>query len=309
MIAPAPSMAATLAQRAGYGWRVVQRATGVLRSRIRPVSRRTATAVPFNAMFDSALLPQFDCERAELEAFDLYLYDVMNSPRLRGQVVFEYGTLLRAIDAWVGVRVLDIGTGRSTLPRWMSRVGASVTTFDLPSPAERTSAGFHDRIDAVVARRGGVVRPVSGSMHALPFATGSLDLVTSLSVVEHLDTDLPARRHVPYDEQQRRLGGVLDEMMRVTRPGGCIYLTSECCDYQRATTDNWRVAYYYDDGPPLSAAWPVADVPRLFYDYVAAHGFTLVEPCVFRAADIGLERHWTWRGPYFSGFSLLARKR
>src|SRR4051794_24326247 len=115
----APHTAATFGQRAGYGWRIVQRAIGVLRSRIRPATRRTAVVVPLNAMFDSALLPQFDRERAELEAFDLYLYDVMNDPRLRGQIVFEYGTLLRTIDKWVGLRVLDIGTGRSTLPRWM----------------------------------------------------------------------------------------------------------------------------------------------------------------------------------------------
>ena len=105
-------------------------------------------------------------------------------------------------------------------------------------------------------------------MRDLPFADNSFDLVTSLSVVEHLDTDLPARTFVPYDEQQRRLARVLDEMIRVTKPGGHLYVTSECCDFSRATTDRWKPAYYYDDGPALSGAWPVEDVPRLFYDYV-----------------------------------------
>ena len=102
-------------------------------------------------------------------------------------------------------------------------------------------------------------------MRCLPFADASFDLVTSLSVVEHLDTNLPERTFVPYQEQQRRLAEVLDEMIRVAKPGGSIYVTSDCCDYDRATTDNWRGAYYYEEGPALSAAWPVADVPCLFY--------------------------------------------
>jgi SAM-dependent methyltransferase len=301
---PAP----TLRQRASYGWRVMQRASGVLRSRWRPLAKAGRAAVAFNTMFDTTTLGALDRERAELERFDLYLFDAMNTPRLRGQIVFEYGTLLRAIEEWSGVRVLDIGTGRSTLPRWMSAAGAEATTFDLASPVEKASGGFQDRVDALVARRPRILRAVSGSMRALPFAAASFDLVTSLSVVEHLDADLPARTYVPYDDQQRRLGAVLDEMIRVTRSGGHIYVTSECCDYTRATSDNWRGAYYYDEGPPLSGAWPVEDVRRLFYDSLTDRGLTLVGGCAFSPDDIAREHRWTWRGPYFSGFSVLARR-
>jgi SAM-dependent methyltransferase len=146
-------------------------------------------------------------------------------------------------------------------------------------------------------------------MRRLPFAGASFDLVTSLSVVEHLDTDLPARTFVPYAEQTRRLAEVIDEMIRVTRTGGYLYITSECCDFARATSDGWKPAYYYDEGPELSGAWPVEDVARLFYDYAAARGCALVGGVQFAAPDIAREDHWTWRGPYFSGFSMLARKR
>ena len=299
----------TLGARASYGWTVLGRASGVLRARLRGrVAEPARVPVPFNAMFDRALVAALEAERAALERFDLYLFDVMNAPRLRGQIVFEYGTLIRATSSWRGVRVLDIGTGRSTFPRWMSRAGADVTTFDLARPAEQGAGGFHERVDQVVRKSPGVLHRVCGSMRALPFAGASMDLVTSLSVVEHLDTDLPARRFVPYEEQQRRLREVLDEMIRVTRPGGSLYVTSECCDYERATTDNWRGAYYYDEGPPLSAAWPVDDVPRLFYDYVAQRGCTLTGGVQFNPADLADPRHWTSRGPYFGGFSMLARK-
>ncbi len=259
-------------------------------------------------MFNSALPEALGHERSVLERFDLYLYDVMNSPRLEGQIVFEYGTLLHQIDGWSGLRVLDVGTGRSTLPRWMSRQGAVVTPFDLSTPAERSWGGFKERVNRMVTGSGDPMFPVAGSMRDLPFADASFGLVTSLSVVEHLDTDLPARTFVPYEEQQRRLARVLDEMIRVVKRRGFIYVTSECCDFQRATMDRWKPAYYHEEGPALSGAWPVQDVSRLFYEYVAARECELVAGIQFETANIGREDHWSWRGPYFSGFALLARK-
>lgn len=301
----------TTKERLGYGWRVMGQASGVLLARVRPLPHSTRgedRVQPANVMFNATIPPALGAERAALERFDLYLYDVMNSPRLQGQIVFEYGTLLRAIDGWACLRVLDIGTGRSTFPRWMSREGAVVTTFDLSKPAERSWGGFQERVNDVVGRRPGTVHAVVGSMRGLPFGDASFDLLTSLSVVEHLDTDLPDRTFVPYEEQQRRLGQVLDEMIRVATPGGHIYITSECCDFERATIDRWKPAYYYDEGPALSGAWPVQDVPRLFYDYLTARGCALVGGVQFAPPNIAREDHWTWRGPYFSGFSVLARK-
>jgi SAM-dependent methyltransferase len=297
--------------RLRFGVGVARRALAVLRSRLRPIPPRTTgpdAAPAANGMFSAERAASLRAERLALERFDLYLHDVMNSPRLIGQIVFEYGTLLRAVTGWSALRVLDIGTGRSTLPRWMSGAGAVVTTFDLAAPAEPAHRGFQERVNRFVARRAGTMHAVLGSMRDLPFADSTFDLLTSLSVVEHLDTDLPARTFVPYPEQQRRLARVLDEMIRVARPGGLIYVTSECCDYQRATTDRWKPAYYHDGGPALSGAWPVDDVPDLFYGYVAARGCTLVGGVQFAAADIARPECWTWRGPFFSGFSMLARK-
>ena len=159
-----------------------------------------------------------------------------------------------------------------------------------------------------MARRAGTIAGLAGSMRRLPCGDERFDLVTSLSVVEHLDTNLPDRAYVPYAEQCRRLAEVLDEAIRVTAPGGHIYLTSECCDFDRATSDAWRPAYYYLNGPPLSGAWPVQDVPALFYDFVAERGCTLVGGVQFDPAAIGDPDSWSFRGSYFSGFSMLARK-
>jgi SAM-dependent methyltransferase len=305
---PVPSP--TLAQRLDYGARVMGLAFGVVTARVRDAAthRRPAGTLPYNTMFRRSLLPRLETHRRALETFDLYLFDIMNSERLRGEKVFEYGTLLNAVPDWRGLRVLDIGTGRSTLPQWMAYHGASVTTVDLPQPAEDRWGGFQERVNGFVARRAGGRGGVASSMRRLPFRDGSFDLVTSLSVVEHLDTNLPDRAYVPYDEQRRRLREVLDEAIRVTAPGGQFYLTTECCDFERATTDAWRSAYYYVDGPALSGAWPVRDVLPLFYDYVAERGCTPVGGVQFDPIAIDDADSWSFRGPYFSGLAMLARR-
>jgi SAM-dependent methyltransferase len=306
-----PVPVATLAQRIDYGRRVVTLAARMLAARARAGVSAVAplAVVPYNGMFRRDGLSALEAQRRALETFDLYLFDIMNSVRLQGEKVFEYGTLLHGIPSWRNLRVLDVGTGRSTLPQWMTFQGARVTPLDLDTPAEDRWGGFQVRVNDVVARRAARLRGVAASMRCLPFQDGAFDVVTSLSVVEHLDTDLPARTYVPYAEQRRRLARVLDESIRVTAPGGHIYLTSECCDYDRARVDTWRSAYYYVDGPALSAAWPVRDVRALFYDYVAERGCELVGGVQYDPAIIDDLNSWSNRGPYFSGFSMLARKR
>jgi SAM-dependent methyltransferase len=288
--------------------RVVSRALGVISSRARPAPIRSHTPEPFNTMFDSSRLHAFSAEKQRLARFDTYLFEVMHAARLKGQIVFEYSTLVQAVGRWKGLRVLDIGTGRSTLPKWMSAQGADVTSFDLAAPVERPSRGFQERVDSFVASRHGIVRTVAGTMRQLPFADNAFDLVTSLSVLEHLDTDLPGRAYVEYGEQRRRLAQTLDEMVRVTSPGGHVYITSDCCDFAHATSDAWRDAYYYVQGPALSGAWPVHDVPQIFYEYLGARGCALVGGCQFDPRAIAEPSHWTFRGPFFSGFSVLARR-
>jgi len=262
-----------------------------------------------NGMFTRSALPQLEREKVRLETFDLGLFSALNDPRLLGQIVFEYGTLSSFVPSWRGSRVLDIGTGRSTLPCWMTAAGASVATFEFPEPVESAGGGVLARFnEALVRRHRPRLGQVGGDMLELPFRSQAFDVVTCLSVIEHLDTQLPGRLYVPYAEQRRRAARVLDEMVRVARPGGLLYLTSECCDYARATTDAWRDSYYYREGPALSGAWPVEDVPEIFYDHLAKRGCSFPGGVSFWPEALrGDGRHETFRGPYFSAFSVLAR--
>ena len=115
-------------------------------------------------------------------------------------MVFEYGTLLDGIGDWSGLRVLDVGTGRSTLPQWMRHQGARVMSFDLPTPAEDGGAASKNASTGWWRGEPACFQP--GGLDARPaLRDACFDLVTSLSVVEHLDTDLPARAFVPYREQ------------------------------------------------------------------------------------------------------------
>lgn len=321
---PLPTRTYTSAARAArHGYRVLRRAPSDARTFANLARRRAqlrSGLAParndldsYNRLFYRACVRSLAREKLVLETFDSWHFRRLNDPRLLGQIVFEYGTLANWAPAWEGLRVLDIGTGASRFPHWMAAQGADVTTLDLAAPAEppqsRVFQSARAGIPRTTHRTPGNLHHEAGSMFDLPFCDNAFDLVTSLSVIEHVDTNFPDRTYVPYPGQQQLAARSLSEMIRVTRQGGHLYLTSDCCDYTRATSDAWRKWYYYDSGPPLSGAWPIGDVQSLFYDFVEARGCALVGRQQFVASRVdGSPEVETFRGKYWSAFSLLAQK-
>ncbi|MDF1535904.1 MAG: class I SAM-dependent methyltransferase [bacterium] len=127
---------------------------------------------------------------------------------------YKYLFLLKPLDA---TRYLEFGYLLEFLDQRKDRPGA---VLDVSSPV---------MISHILARRGysvtktdinpGEARFVGGTSNPhfevqdardLAFPDGTFDLVVSISVIEHV-----------YEEY----GSVIDEMVRVTRPGGYIYLT------------------------------------------------------------------------------------
>lgn len=282
----------------------------LLRILARMQSMESPTGVG-NAIFRRSALAGLARQKRQLECFDEYLYASLNSERLVGQIVFEYCTLLASVDIdWGRARVLDVGSGRSTFPTWMAVQGASVVCFEYPDPLERQAAKTRwDRRNLRNAEAAGGHRfDTHGSMLELPFRTGQFDVTTSFSVVEHLDTDLQNRTFVPYSAQRTRLSEALSEMVRVTRPGGLIYITSDALDYERQTdADRWREHYYFEDGPELSGAWPARDVPELFWGHLRELGCEPVGPISYDCHEVGEPDTRTFRGDFFSAFSVLVR--
>ena len=93
-------------------------------------------------------------------------------------------------------RILDVGCGTGTMLTYLAAFGQA-EGVDIDEEA----IGY--------CRDRGLQNVRLGEAASLPFGDGSLDLVTALDVVEHLDDDVAAFR----------------EMKRVLRPGGQILVT------------------------------------------------------------------------------------
>lgn len=104
-------------------------------------------------------------------------------------------------------RILEIGGGRSGMARNLYPA-AHVTTLDI-DPA-LIADGAADVISDFVV----------GDARSLDFADNSFDVVTMFDVLEHIDEDHRAS----------------SEALRVTKPGGCILITTPY--------DHWHYPYY-----------------------------------------------------------------
>ncbi|MBI1194821.1 MAG: methyltransferase domain-containing protein [Gammaproteobacteria bacterium] len=104
------------------------------------------------------------------------------------------------------IRVLDVSSPR-LFPFWLAeKAGVNVTMLN-PDPEDLNQSRYQSRY--VKGRAIDFVDEFAGT--TLPFADNSFDIVTSISVIEHINGD-----------------GDIDmvrEMARVTRPGGLIILT------------------------------------------------------------------------------------
>jgi SAM-dependent methyltransferase len=115
-----------------------------------------------------------------------------------------YGTLaadtvdqLRTYTDLAGRTVLDVGGGPGYFVDALRQAGARVVTVD---------------VDAGEMQLWGRTRPdgaIQGSALALPLRTGAVDLCFSSNVLEHVPDPVT----------------MADEMVRVTRPGGTIFLS------------------------------------------------------------------------------------
>jgi SAM-dependent methyltransferase len=125
--------------------------------------------------------------------------------------LWEYPSLwhqgLASID-WRGRHVVDLGSEQSPFPWWLATKGAHVTLIE-------TRRDWIGQWEAVRAALGGVdVDWQIVDSCRLPFADRSVDVVTSLSVIEHQD-DKPL---------------AFAEVARVLKPGGVFAASFDICE-------------------------------------------------------------------------------
>ncbi len=124
--------------------------------------------------------------------FRSFLVEQTDPDRFYGALAADSVATLADLTELEGRLVLDVGAGPRQFAQAFRDRGAVYVALD------------HDLTVSSVADGG-----VAGSAIALPFADGSVDVVFSSNLLEHVSD----------------FARVADEMVRVTRPGGLLYLS------------------------------------------------------------------------------------
>jgi SAM-dependent methyltransferase len=124
--------------------------------------------------------------------FRSFLVEQTDPDRFYGALAADSVATLADLTELQGRVVLDVGAGPRQFAQAFRDRGAVYVALD------------HDRTVSSVADRG-----VAASAVALPFADGCVDVVFSSNLLEHVPD----------------FASVADEMVRVTRPGGLLYLS------------------------------------------------------------------------------------
>jgi SAM-dependent methyltransferase len=125
------------------------------------------------------------------------------------EYLFVWEQLQRADGgSLAGLKVADVGGGRGALAPYLAACGASVDSFDLDYLWDSAgNPGVEGRFLRWAEAHG--VRPRFASLFNLPVPDATYDVVTCISVVEH----------VPFKQ------AALREVLRVLKPGGRLILT------------------------------------------------------------------------------------
>jgi 2-polyprenyl-3-methyl-5-hydroxy-6-metoxy-1,4-benzoquinol methylase len=145
----------------------------------------------------SGVAPAFRADLARsVRLFRAIAREQTNPDHYYGTHAADTVAQLRQYTGLTGATILDVGGGAGYFTEALRAVGAHVVCIDCDAGELRGRGGMP-------------AGSVLGSALALPFADGAADICLSSNVLEH----------VPQPER------MADEMVRVTRPGGIVYLS------------------------------------------------------------------------------------
>ena len=214
---------------------------------------------------------------------------------------WEYGMMIRGLPDLAGKDILDIGSGPSFLPVYLSRrIRSRVTVLDLPQPFTIESSEMTRRMEDA-----GVTLTI-GDMRDMPFPDESFDVVTSISVIEHLSHSADHESFPARDSFFRDTKRTLLEMHRVLRPGGWIYLTTDAYIPGRVDRDLWAGKLL--DGDPYGA-YPIGMIGEIFLQPLREAGALFPYPANYGAERLLESQRWSsYRNRFMTVLNLFAQK-
>ncbi|MBU5612541.1 class I SAM-dependent methyltransferase [Geomonas azotofigens] len=152
--------------------------------------------IDYNSRIHNLIAPVYEARHAEI-------FNESEQARIRAQLRFALESI---DDAPAHPRVLDFGAGTGNLTRHLLELGARVVASDV-------SSGCLKELKAMAGGSGHLELSLLNGRDLSQFADGSFDMVAVYSVLHHVPDYL----------------GVIEEFVRVLKPGGVVYLDHEVC--------------------------------------------------------------------------------
>ena len=162
-------------------------------------------------------------------------YRVMRYARLSFEArLIEYDFVKLSIPDSKGLKqkILDIGSGGSSLPGDLAKIGKETYSIDFRPPPRKCSFTF-----------------VQGDVRQMPFLDDFFDIVTIVSTIEHVGL---GRYGDPIDTDGDKKA--IEEIRRIVKPGGMLIMTIPC---------GYDTICYSKDRVPLGKVYSSQSLLRL----------------------------------------------
>lgn len=197
---------------------------------------------------------------------------------------FEYAYSLLYSGHRIRGKTLDIGSAKSVFPYYLGAKGYDVTTIDVADESYRSEIG----------KKFGV-KSIFGDLREFnPELEGKFDLITNLSVIEHIDEDTKA----------------IQNLARYLKPGGVMVISTDFYDeYIEYPDANRKIVL---DRPAGSHTDSRVYTPETFtkrlLDPLEKMGVTRVGTTDFNNVDISDRSERSVRGLYTFGVSIVRKQ-
>lgn len=197
---------------------------------------------------------------------------------------FEYAYSLLYSGHRIRGKTLDVGSARSVFPYYLAAKGYKVTTIDVADGSYRDEAGGKFGVESIV----GDLREFN------PELEGQFDLITNLSVIEHIDEDTKA----------------IQNLARYLKPGGVMVISTDFYDEYIEYPDANRIIVA--DRPAGSHTDSRVYTPEAFEERVIKPleqmGIKRVGDTDFKNVDISDRSERSVRGLYTFGIAVFRKQ-